>query len=59
MGQYYGRTGGEGMARYPIKKIAEKEYRRTVLGWAAGMVSGMLEMVQSQWNYCCGIVHKR
>ena len=39
--------------------LVETLYLRTTLGWAAGVVTGMLEMVHSQWKYHCGIVHKQ
>ena len=41
------------------QNILEKESLRTALSWSARVVVGMLEMVQSQWKYCCDIVHKR
>ena len=38
--------------------ITEKEYCSTALGWAVGVVVGMLEMVHSWWKNLCNIVNK-
>ena len=39
--------------------LSKKGHLRTSLGWAEGVVTGMLEMVHSQWKYRCKFLHKR
>ena len=41
------------------QNLAERESCRTALGWYAVVVVGILEMVHSQWKYCCNFLHKQ